>query len=49
VSAQKLGQLQPFVAVLWYSRRNAWAGLHLLGQPDTFLAQDAHQIEQLYL
>jgi hypothetical protein len=24
-----------------YSRRNAWANLHLLGQPDTFLAPRA--------
>ena len=33
--AQKLGQLQPFAL---YSRRNAWANLHLSGQPKTFLA-----------
>ena len=33
--AQKLGQLQPFIAV---SHRNAWANWHLLGQPNTFLA-----------
>ena len=31
--AQKLGQFQPFV----YSHRNAWANLHLLSQPDSFL------------
>jgi hypothetical protein len=34
--AQKLGQLQPFIAD---SHRNARANWHLLGQPDTFLAQ----------
>jgi hypothetical protein len=35
--AQKLGQLQPFIAV--FSCRNTWANLHLLGQPNTVLAQ----------
>ena len=35
--AQKLGQLQPLIAVS-YSHRNVWANLHLLGQPNTFLA-----------
>jgi hypothetical protein len=33
--AQKLGQLQSFTAD---SHRNAWANLHILGQPNTFLA-----------
>jgi hypothetical protein len=36
VSAQKLGQLQPFVAVF---PRTAWAGWHILGQPNTLLAR----------
>ena len=35
--AQKLGQLQPFLV---YYHRNARAHLHLLGQPNTFLAED---------
>ena len=30
--AQQLGQLEPFQL---YSHRNAWANLHLLGQPNT--------------
>ena len=34
--AQKLGQLQPFLAECFH--RNAWANLHLLGQPNTSLA-----------
>jgi hypothetical protein len=33
--AQKLRQLQPFMAVI---QRNVWNHLHLLGQPNTFLA-----------
>ena len=33
-----MGQLQPFIAVPRYSHRNAWAKLHFLGQPNTFLA-----------
>ena len=33
---QKLGRLQPFIAL--YSHWNLWANLHLLGQPNTFLA-----------
>ena len=33
--AQKLGQLQPFIAV--FPSMNAWANLHRLSQPDTFL------------
>ena len=33
--AQKLGHLQLFLV---YSHRNAWANLHMLGQPDTSLA-----------
>jgi hypothetical protein len=33
--AQKLGQLQPFIAD---SHRNARANWHLLGQPDTFFS-----------
>jgi hypothetical protein len=35
---QKLGQLQPFIAVMLYPHRNAWANLHILGQPNIFLA-----------
>ena len=35
--AQKLGQLQPFVAVFL---QECMANLHLLGQPNTFLAAD---------
>ena len=27
-----------------YSHRNAWANLHLLGQPDAFVAQAAHYL-----
>jgi hypothetical protein len=37
-SAQKLGQLQPFVAVF---PQECMANLHILGQPNTFLAADA--------
>jgi hypothetical protein len=44
--AQKLGQLQPFIAVL---PRNAWPNLHLLGQPNTFLAEGERQIDIVYL
>jgi hypothetical protein len=33
--AQKLGQLQPFIAVF---PQESWANLHCLGQPNTFLA-----------
>ena len=36
---RKSGQLQPFTAV--FPLRNAWANLHLLGQPDAFLAEAA--------
>jgi hypothetical protein len=36
--AQKLGQLQPFIAVF---DMIAWASLHLLGQPDAFRAGGA--------
>jgi hypothetical protein len=32
-----------------YSRRNAWASLHLLGKPDTLLAPGTRQIEQACL
>jgi hypothetical protein len=32
--AQKLGQLQPFIAV---SHMNAWVNLHLLGHPNAVL------------
>jgi hypothetical protein len=35
--AQKLGQLQPFLAVFRYSHRNARTNLHILGQPNTVL------------
>ena len=43
--AQKFGQIQPFIAA--YSHRNARrANLHRLGQPNTFLAAGARQIEQ---
>ena len=34
---QKLGQLQSFIAV--FPQEYAWANLHLLGQPNTFLAR----------
>ena len=34
----KLGQLPPFVVVFPVSHRNAWANLHISGQPDTSLA-----------
>jgi hypothetical protein len=34
------------LGLLWlYSHRGAWANLHLLGQPDTFLAPDERQID----
>jgi hypothetical protein len=36
--AQKLGQLQPFFILWRYSVCNAWADLHLLSKPNTFLA-----------
>jgi hypothetical protein len=36
--AQKLGQLQPFIAVFPQRYRTAWTNLHILGQPNTFLA-----------
>jgi hypothetical protein len=39
---QKLGQLQLFIAAF---HRNARATLHLLGQPDTFLAGGERQID----
>ena len=35
--AQKLGRLHPFVPV--FPPQNAWANLHILGHPDTFLAR----------
>jgi hypothetical protein len=35
--AQKFGQLQPCIAVFLQRHRNAWANLHLLGQPNNFL------------
>jgi hypothetical protein len=45
--AQKLGQLQPFLAECFH--RNAWANLHLLGQPNTSLtpATDALRRDDL--
>ena len=41
-SAQKLGQLQPFIAVFL----QAWANMHLLGQPNTSLAHDARSSDR---
>jgi hypothetical protein len=38
--AQKLGQLQPFIAV-FRQECIAWANLYILGQPNTFLAAGA--------
>ena len=32
-----------------YSHRHAWANLHLLGQPNTFLAAGERQIDTVYL
>jgi hypothetical protein len=32
-----------------YSRRKAWANLHVLGQPNTFLASGERQIDIVYL
>ena len=37
--AQKLGQLQPFTAVFPQEYSRMWANVHLLGQPNSFLAR----------
>jgi hypothetical protein len=42
--AQKLGQLQPFPALF---PRECMANLHILGQPNTFLARRTHIPSQL--
>jgi hypothetical protein len=37
-------------SILWLcSHRNAWTSLHLLGQPNTFLASGERQIDIVYL
>jgi hypothetical protein len=41
--AQKLGQLQPFIAVF---PNKCMANLHLLGRPDTLLARPAGSIRR---
>jgi hypothetical protein len=43
--AQKLGQLACFSLLSTHSHRNAWANLHLLGQPNTVLASDHFKLD----
>jgi hypothetical protein len=40
---------EAFYSRLLYYHRNVWANLHILGQPNTFLAQGACQIEKVHL